>query len=194
MLVGFCARRVCTRHTQIAAQSRPMLTSLPRAYSINFCVGIPSLDEPSLVLCHCRSTSVVAEISAGTLWEPVSGACSIEFVSPFTFPLRPLPILMDRDQCTSNTLPCMLSLMGNDFSMQMQEFLHFDPSVLFARASEIFLRRTFIAFAYGRKRAHPPCGEITFATALGLAVALLDLPESIPTVMICMLSSSLYCG
>jgi hypothetical protein len=66
--------------------------------------------------------------------------------------------------------------------MQKQGILHCELSVLLACASQIFLRLTSIASADGRKRAHPPCGDTTFATTLGLAVALLDLPGSLPTI------------
>lgn len=78
--------------------------------------------------------------------------------------------------------------------MQMQEILHCKLSVLLAYVGQISLRLTSIAFADGRKRAHPPCGDTTFATVLGLAVALLDLPGSLPTMKICVSPSSLYCG
>lgn len=65
--------------------------------------------------------------------------------------------------------------------MQMQEILHCELSALLTDASQISLRLSGIAFADGRKRAHPPCGDTTFATALGLAVTLLDLPGPLPS-------------
>ena len=66
--------------------------------------------------------------------------------------------------------------------MQMQEILHCELSALLTDASQISLRLSGIAFADGRKRAPPPCGEMTSPTDFGLAVASLNLPGPVPIV------------
>ena len=75
-------------------------------------------------------------------------------------------------------------LTGDEIHMQTQDFfaLQVCISVAFAWASKRSLRITFIAFADGRKRAPPPCGEMTSPTDFGLAVASLNLPGPVPIV------------